>query len=138
MKKTIVAIAFSAMAISLVACGSTTSEPAPTVTVTQEASTPAPVTPSYEPTEQAMSNEELYLLGLRAMNNRIINEASDSDLLEVGYTVCDILDAGYTTEEIIDYMVQEMVKDGNTSQTYAQAVGYIIGAAESTICAASF
>jgi len=81
-----------------------------------------------------MSNEELYLLALRSMDNRIIDNASDGELLEVGYSVCDVLDAGYTVDEVIAYLAAEMARDGGASETYVEAVGYIIGASETALC----
>jgi uncharacterized lipoprotein NlpE involved in copper resistance len=131
MKKIIVLASIAAFA--LVGCSSQ-SEPAPTVTITQ--AIPAPSVDDPEPAP-AVSNEELYLIGLRAMGNRIIDTSSDSDLLEVGYSVCDALDAGFSTDEIIAYLAREMVADGTTSDVYAEAVGYIIGAADSALCPGS-
>jgi hypothetical protein len=131
MKKIVIVAAISAVA--LVGCTSQSASPAPTVTITQ--ALPAPSIDDPEPAPApAMSNEELYLLGLRAMGNRIIDTSSDSDLLEVGYSVCDALDAGFSTDEIIAYLAREMVADGTTSDVYAEAVGYIIGAADSALC----
>ena len=132
MKKFVIVAAISAVA--LVGCTSQSSAPSPTVTITQ--AIPAPSVDDPEPAP-AVSNEELYLLGLRAMGNRIIDTSSDSDLLEVGYSVCDALDAGFSTDEIITYLVREMVADGTTSDVYAEAVGYIIGAADSALCPGS-
>ena len=128
--------------ITLVAAGtmfiagcSSSATPVPTVTVTQNAPAPEPL--STDDGVSNLSNEELYLLGLRSMGNRIINTASDGELLEVGYSVCDALDAGFSTDEIISYLAKEMVADGMTSDVYAEAVGYIIGAADSALCPGS-
>jgi hypothetical protein len=131
MKKIIVASCIAIASVGLVACSSDAT-PAPTVTVTQQA--PAPTQDDPEPPSTAMSDEDLYLLGLRSMGNRIIDSSSDSELLEVGYSVCDVLDAGYTVDEVIAYLATEMAKDGGASDTYVEAVGYIIGAAETVLC----
>ena len=129
MKNIIIASSIAIASLGLVACSSDAA-PVPTVTVTQQA--PAPT--QDDPPTTTMSNEELYILGLRSMNNRIINNASDSELLEVGYSVCDVLDAGYTVDEVISYLAAEMAKDGGASDTYVEAVGYIIGASETILC----
>ena len=129
MKKIIIASSITIASLGLVACSSDAA-PAPTVTVTQQ----APALTQDDPPTTVMSDEELYLLGLRSMNNRIINNASDSELLEVGYSVCDVLDAGYTVDEVIAYLAAEMAKDGGASETYVEAVGYIIGASETILC----
>lgn len=130
MKKIIVACVISAAA--LVGCTSQSSTPSPTVTITQ--SVPAP---SIDDPQPNLSNEELYLLGLRSMDNRIIDNASDGELLEVGYSVCDALESGFSTDEIIAYLAREMVSDGMTSEVYTEAVGYIIGAADVALCPGS-
>lgn len=131
MKKIIVASSIAIASLGLVACSSNAS-PTPTVTITQNAPAPTqgdPVVP-----DTSMSNENLYLLGLRSMGNRIIDNASDGELLEVGYSVCDAIDAGYSVEDIIAFLAVEMAKDGTTSDTYVEAVGYIIGAADTALC----
>lgn len=129
MKKIIIATAISAVA--LVGCTSQSSSPTPTVTITQAVPAPSVDDPETAP---ALSNEELYLLGLRSMDNRIIDNASDGELLEVGYSVCDALEAGFSVDEIITYLAREMVSDGITSEVYTEAVGYIIGAADVALC----
>ena len=134
MKKIIVASSIAIASMGLVACSSDAS-PAPTVTVTQQA--PAPTQDDPEPPSTTMSDEDLYLFSLRAMGNRIIDTSSDGELLEVGYSVCDVLNAGYSVEEVIAYLASEMAKDGGASDTYAEAVGYIIGAAETALCPTS-
>lgn len=135
MKNIIVASSIAIASMGLVACSSSAS-PAPTVTVTQNVPAPSQDDPAVPDT--SMSNEDLYLLGLRSMGNRIIDSASDGELLEVGYSVCDALDAGYSVEDIIAFLAVEMAKDGTTSDTYVEAVGYIIGAADVALCPQTF
>jgi len=131
MKKIIIA---SIAAVALVGCSSQVAEPSPTVTVTQEA-------PSVDdpPTAQSQSNEDLYVNGIRSMNNPILNSATDAQLIKMGRSVCDALDAGFSTDDIIQYMARQMVGQGMTSDVESQAVGYIIGAADLLLCpSASF
>lgn len=128
MNKIIIAVAV--VGVALVGCSSQAS-PAPTVTVTQNAPAPAPEV------EDTLSNEELYLLGIKSMSNPILNVATDAQLLEMGYSVCEALNAGFTTEDIIAYMAVQMAGEGMTSDIEVEAVGYIIGAADSALCPGS-
>ena len=130
MKKIIIASSIAIASLGLVACSSSAS-PAPTVTVTQDAPAPtqdAPVVPD------STSNEDLYLLGIKSMNNPILNIATDAQLLEMGYSVCEAFDAGYTVDDVIAYMAVQMAGEGMTSDAEVEAVGYIIGAADSALC----
>lgn len=131
MKNIIIASSIAIASLGLVACSSDAA-PAPTVTVTQQA--PAPTQDDPEPPSTAMSNEELYLLGIKAMDNPILNIATDAELLEMGYSVCEALNAGYTVDDVIAYMAVQMAGEGMTSDTEVEAVGYIIGAADNALC----
>lgn len=135
MKKIIVASSIAIASLGLVACSSNAS-PAPTVTVTQNV--PAPLQDDPPTPEAASSNEELYLLGIKSMSNPILNVATDAQLLEMGYSVCEALNAGFTTNDIIQYMAGEMASNGMTSDVEVEAVGYIIGAADSALCPQNF
>lgn len=132
MNKIIIAIAVTGVA--LVGCSSQAS-PAPTVTVTQNAPAPEPL--STDDGVSSLSNEELYLIGIKSMSNPILNVATDAQLLEMGYSVCEALNAGFTTEDIIAYMAVQMAGEGMTSDIEVEAVGYIIGAADSVLCPGS-
>lgn len=131
-KIAIALVATSAM--SIVGCSSNAS-PAPTVTVTQNAPAPEPL--STDDGLSNLSNEELYLLGIKSMNNPILNVATDAQLLEMGYSVCEALDAGFTVDDVIQYMAVQMAGEGMTSDVETEAVGYIIGAADSALCPGS-
>ena len=132
MNKIIIAVAISGLA--LVGCSSQAS-PTPTVTVTQNAPAPEPL--STDDGVSNLSNEELYLIGIKSMDNPILNLATDAQLLEMGYSVCEALDAGFTVEDIIQYMAVQMVGEGMTSDAESEAVGYIIGAADTALCPGS-
>lgn len=131
MKKIIIASSIAIASLGLVACSSNAS-PAPTVTVTQNA--PAPSQDDPPSPEAVMSDEDLYIISIKSMNNPILNRATDSELLEMGYAVCDALNAGYTVDDVIAYMAAQIAEDGGASDTYVEAVGYIIGAADSALC----
>jgi hypothetical protein len=132
MKKIITAVAISAVA--LVGCSSQTGGPAPTVTITESVPAPSVDDP---PTESVMGNEELYLISLKSMGNPIIDISTDSELLDMGYSVCEALESGFTVEDIIAYMATEMTREGLTSDYQSEAVGYIIGAADTALCPGS-
>jgi len=135
MKKIIIASSVIIASLGIVACSSNAS-PAPTVTVTQNAPAPSlddPATP-----EVASSDEDLYLLGIKSMNNPILNVATDAQLLEMGHSVCEALNAGFTTDDVIQYMATQMAGNGMTSDVEVEAVGYIIGAADSALCPSTF
>lgn len=134
MNKIIIAAAISS--IALVGCSAQSSTPVPTVTVTQQAPAPQPSVDD-PPTAPVLGNEDLYLLGLKSMNNPLIDVASDRQLLEMGYSVCRALQSGFSVEDIISYMATEMVKEGLTSDYQSEAVGYIIGAADTALCPGS-
>lgn len=117
MIKKVLIILFIAL-LGLTACSTTTSnspEPKPT--------------PTYE--APAMTDEDYYLETLRELDNYIINYTSDSDLLELGYGVCEVLDYGYTVDEIITELVYNM--DLTTDDDY-EFVGATIGASVAWLC----
>jgi hypothetical protein len=132
MKKIVIAVAISALA--LVGCSSQSAAPSPTVTITEAVPAPSVDDP---PTESTMNNEELYLLGLKSMGNPIIDIATDAQLLEMGYSVCEALESGFTVQDVIEYMATEMAREGLTSDYQSEAVGYIIGAADTALCPGS-
>lgn len=132
MNKIVIAVALSGLA--LVGCSSQAS-PAPTVTVTQNAPAPEPL--STDDGVSNLSNEELYLLSIKSMSNSILNVATDAQLLEMGYSVCEALNAGFSVDDVIQYMATQMVGEGMTSDVETEAVGYIIGAADSALCPGS-
>lgn len=108
-------------ALILTGCGSSSSgTPVDTVTetVTEE--------PAYVPTA-----EDDYLSRLATAGNPIIDNASDSELINLGYQNCELLDDGYTVTEVVEYMVTS----GNfsTDDEY-RFIGAIIGASVYALC----
>jgi len=117
-------------ALALTGC-SASSAPAPAITVTETA--PALQEP------EVISNEDQYVAGIRSMGNPLLDAATDAQLIEMGESVCEALAAGFSTQDIIEYMARQMVGQGMTSDVESEAVGYIIGAADSLLCpSASF
>jgi hypothetical protein len=127
MKKIAITVGSLLLFASLAACGSSntdtaTIEPAPVVTVTEQA---PPADDTY------LSSEDKYLADLHDMGNIYIDSTSDADLLEIGNTVCSALDEGNTIEDLITYLSASDTFD-NTDQ--AEAGGMIIAAAVVDLC----
>lgn len=106
--------------LGLTACStSTSSEPQPKETRT------------YEPPAPALTDEETFLQDIREYNdNSIIAYASDAELLELGWSVCDVLDY-YTIEEVLVELAYSA--DLTTDEDYEFA-GIIIGLAVYDLC----
>ena len=106
-------------ALLLTGCGSAASSPTPTVTVTETQSA-APV----------MSDDEVYIAGLRSLNDPFINNATDAQLIEIGHQTCDILDEGYTVVGLALFLVEQ----GDFTSAQYGSIGSIIGAAVLVMC----
>lgn len=86
--------------------------------------TPEPEVPSY-------SSEEEFLYAVNSMDNSVIAYTSDSDLLNMGWGVCDVLDEGYTLDDIAN----ELIYNSDLStETEFEAVGIIMAGAVSYLC----
>lgn len=120
-----IAIAILAM---FTACGSSSSStPAPVVTVTE----------SYDPMTDPLVDEftlaeEKFINVIHGDNsgNQILANADNVSLLDAGYAVCEAFDNGYTSDEIVAYFVGNVEMTGQEAYAY----GYIIGAAATTLC----
>lgn len=101
--------------------------PAPTVTVTKSADPiPAPEPPP--------SVETQYISALRSMNNPLVDAATNDQLLDMGYSVCDAFATGASVDDVVSYMADQMTANGHTSDYELQFVGYIIAAADKILC----
>lgn len=121
-----VSAAFVSLALLLSACGSESSEPKPTVTVTEEATQePAPV----------LTDEQSYINNLRSYNNFYIQSNTDTDLINLGYTLCESLDNGYTVLDIVTELSYGSFGQQNAGDEDAiQFAGLTIGAAVASFC----
>lgn len=118
-------IAIASLAVLVLAgCASNnkTADPAPVVTVTEQA---PPATDSYT------SPEDTFLTDLHDMGNVYIEGTTDSNLLDIGHSTCDALDGGNTIDDIITYLATNGTFD-TTDQ--AEAGGMIIAAAVVDLC----
>lgn len=107
--------------LTLAACGSQsvgTSNPAPTVTVTQQSTVVA----------NGSDNESAFLASVRA-NAPVLESVPDSKLLTLGHTICTTLDNGAS----VDSVVQAALSSA-TSAEQAHALGVVIGASVVAFC----
>ena len=118
------AVLFSGLFV-LSACGSADAEPQVTVTETV-----AP-TPDAEPYEPELTLEDLYLLNVRTWGNPLIDSASDSELLDLGYTICEVFDTGNSLEDVLEFLIYDA---GYNSSDEQEMIGLTIGAAVTSLC----
>lgn len=123
MNKTISAVALSAVALFGLGACATEASPAPTVTVT--AKPPAPPAPE-------LSAEDLYVANLRSQGNYYVDNNTDTDLINLGYTLCGELDSGYTVMEVIDSLIASGNFNGDPEAI--EFSGLVIGAAVRDLC----
>lgn len=125
-KKIGAAVAVAIAAVVLVGCGGGSA--APTVTVTQGQTSPSTIPAPVE------SPEDQYVAALRSMNNEYLTSASNADLIEVGYSVCNAFDRGVTVDELTLALVDEFTRQGITDTSFYEALGMIIGASALVLC----
>lgn len=99
----------------------TESDPKPELTNTW---TPEPEVPSY-------TDEDEFLFAVNDMDNSVIAYTSDSDLLDMGWAVCQVLDDGFTLEDIVNEFIYN--SDLSTEEEF-EAVGIIMGGAVIYLC----
>ncbi len=125
-KKLIVGIlALLALVLVLAGCSTESSNTTPTETVY--------VTPTPDlPDANISSPEDDYLWAMRNnVDNYYIDQASDKDLLELGWSVCAVLDDGYSVEEIIYELIGSGTVETNEEAEFA---GSVVGGAVYNLC----
>jgi len=112
MKKKTVILVIGAIALLalLSGCGGggSTDTATPTVTVTETADPIADDNYDSGATDTSSgftSDEQAFLDDVHSMNNSIIEDNSDSAIVETGHTVCDTLDGGVTVTEITESLL---------------------------------
>lgn len=120
-KKLLFAASLVTLGVIISGCSSNTA--APTVTVTEE----APV--------QQLTPEEQYLRSLHAINNYYIENNSDRDLLELGYSVCGVFDQGYSAEDIVSELLYgSFGAEHGDDPSAIEFAGATLGAAVANLC----
>lgn len=103
--------------------GNSDSAPAPQPTNTW--------TPDEQPDVPSYSSEDQFLAAVNGAGNSIVLTTSDSDLLDMGWSVCNVLDQGYDLNDIADELIYN--SDLSTQEEF-EAVGVIMGGAVSYLC----
>lgn len=114
-------------AVALVGC-STSSEPAPTVTVTQEAPK------AQEPQFQEKSNSENFVDFVRENGGLYASMAEDYQLVDLGNIVCDGYSKGLSQENIVDALSYALVENGMNNEQGAVFAAALIVGAERYLC----
>lgn len=83
--------------VVLSGCSASTSEPKETVTVTEQ--------PDDTWNDYTGGDEDAFLDAVNTNGNWVIATTSDSDLLDLGWTICDSLDTGASPDEIIEVLI---------------------------------
>ena len=114
MKKFLLTLLISAFAVfGLTGC-STSATPKETVTETE--------TEIAIPDEPIYTEEDEYLADVHSVGNTYIENITDSDLLDLGYLVCEALDSGNTTDDLAYELASSGNYDDYESQQYAASI----------------
>lgn len=118
------AAAMLSTGLLLVGCSSADTEATPqeveTVYVTPE--------PAFDDTP-IIRDEDEFLYDVRSTGSAIIARQSDSELIDMGYTVCDALDQGYTVSDVVEVLAYNL-----PSTSEAEAYSALIAAALVNLC----
>lgn len=107
--------------VLLSGCSTGTAEPKETVTVTSE---PNDTWSDYE-----VADEDAFIDFVNYNGNWVIASTSDSDILDLGWTICETLDRGIYAGDVVDTLVE-------TAETTddAEAYGTILAGAVVFLC----
>jgi hypothetical protein len=123
MKKIITAAVISMMA--LVGC-TTTSEPAPTVTITEQAP------PNVD--DGVITGTQAYVNFVKDNGGRYASIASDQNLINLGNIVCDGYRKGLSQDDIVGALAYGLTENGMNNQDGARLAAAIIVGAERFLC----
>lgn len=129
MKKIIEAAAISMLA--LVGCTSQ-AEPAPTVTITEQAPLPAPSVD-----DGAVTNSQKFIDFVRSNGGIYGQVAEESDLFNLGKTICDGFVGGLSEDEITYVLAQALVNNNMDNEDGAKFGAALIVGAKNYLCEAS-
>lgn len=128
MKKIVVAAAISAVA--LVGCTSQ-SEPAPTVTITEQI--PAPSVD-----DGVVTNSQKFVEFVRE-NGGVYGEiANESDLISLGNTICEGFSGGLSEDEITQVLAQALINNNMGNDDGARFGAALIVGARTYLCVVTF
>ena len=131
MKKIIVATVISMAA--LVGCTSQ-AEPTPTVTITEQAPAPAPA-PSVD--DGVVTNSQKFVDFVRSNGGIYGQVAEDSDLFDLGQTICEGFAGGLSEDEITYVLAQALVNNNMNNDDGAKFGAALIVGAKNYLCESS-
>jgi Protein of unknown function (DUF732) len=130
MKKIIIAATISMVA--LVGCTSQASpSPAPTVTITEQAPAPLPA-PSVD--DGVTSSSQDFVDFVRSNGGIYGTVASESDLLQLGNTICDGLSSGLSEQQVTSVLAEALVKSDMGNDDGAKFGAALIVGAKNYLC----
>lgn len=134
MKKIIVASVISAVA--LVGC-TAQSSPTPTITITEQAPEPAPL-PAPSVDDGVTTNSQLFIDFVRDNGGVYGVVAEDTDLLELGDTICQGFSDGLSEDQITYVLAQALIKNGMDNDDGAKFGAALIVGASNYLCSAVY
>ena len=130
MKKIIVAAAISMVA--LVGCSSQT-QPIPTITITEQPPLPAPSVD-----DGVITNSQQFIDFVRDNGGIYGTVASDSDLLDLGRTICEGFEQGLSEDEITYVLARALVENDMNNDDGAQFGAALIVGSKNYLCGPYF
>jgi parvulin-like peptidyl-prolyl isomerase len=128
MKNIIIAVAISAVA--LVGCTSQ-SEPAPTVTITEQAPAPS--------ADDGVSVNSQKFVEFVRQNGGIYGEiANESDLIGLGNTICKGFAGGLSEDEIAEVLAEALINNNMGNDDGAKFGAALIVGARTYLCVVTF
>lgn len=128
--KKIIAAAVISMA-ALVGCTSQ-AEPTPTVTITEQAPAPAPSVD-----DGVVTNSQKFVDFVRANGGIYGQVAEESDLFDLGQTICEGFAGGLSEDEITYVLAQALVNNNMNNDDGAKFGAALIVGAKNYLCVAS-
>jgi len=130
MKKIILAMAAAAMSLSLVAC-SGGSDSGNAVSVTEQNFTP-------EKEDTGKSPQKSYLSFVNEFGGTYAAFFPDSNLLDMGNTICDGFDAGLSQSDIIQIFAEVLIENDMANDNGTKFASSMIAGAETFLCSSKF
>jgi PBP1b-binding outer membrane lipoprotein LpoB len=129
MKSIVVAVTIAAFA--LVGCTSSTADPTPTVTITEQA--PAP---NLNTDDGTVSNSERFIQFVRDNGGSYGRAASESSIFELGDTICNAFNKGLSEDEVTYALAQSLVNNGMNNEDGARFAASLLVGARNFLCGA--
>lgn len=125
MKKFIVIVAISVAALA--GCSSQT-QPTPTVTITEQ----LPPPPSVD--DGVVTNSQQFIDFVRDNGGMYGRVAQDSDILDLGRTICEGFDNGLSEDQMTYVIAQALIENGMNNDDGIQLGAALIVGAKNYLC----